>query len=262
MPLAVATLLMAGLLAVPTSQASAHGSSHDMASGAAVHEGTPAAVRIPGNLGWYSSNWAGYAVGGGPYRSVSGAWTVPTVSASGRAGFSALWVGVDGFSNASLIQAGTEADFYNGAAHYSAWWEILPAPAVTIRTLPVRAGDLVSVTITRVSSGRWRITVRDARSGTFTTTRPYAGPGTSAEWIEEAPLIASRATPLAVHGTVVFDNATVNGGSPHLVTDNGGAMIKRGVLVDAPSGPNADGNGFALAQLATPPAQPAALGHP
>ena len=238
------------------------GSTHNIESGAAVYEGTPAAVRIPGNLGWYSSNWAGYAVGGGPYRSVSGEWTIPSVSASDRASFSALWVGVDVFSNASLIQAGTEADFYNGAAHYSAWWEILPAPAVRIRTLPVRAGDLITVTITRVSSGRWRITVRDARSGSYTTTRPFAGPGTSAEWIEEAPVIASRATPLAVHETVVIDNATMNGGSPHQVTDNGGAMIKRGVLVDTPSAPDADGNGFALAQQATPPGLPTALGHP
>ncbi len=217
---------------------------------------TPAAARSPGGLGWYSTNWAGYAVGGGRYSSVGAQWTVPNLSTGGRSGFSALWVGIDGYTSPALIQAGTEADFYNGAAHYSAWWEILPAPAVTIRTLSVRPGDRMSVMITRVSAGRWRIVVRDARSGSYATSRAYAGPATSAEWIEETPIVGGRTTPLAAHATVVFDNATLNGRSPNLAPRDAGAMIRRGVVVDTPSAPDADGNGFALAQRATPPPRP------
>lgn len=252
--LAVAAILTIGSAGVRTDPLSPTSSTPTLAS--ASYEAAPAAARIPGTLGWYSSNWAGYAVGGGPHSSVSAQWTVPTLSASGRAGFSALWVGIDGFTSSALIQAGTEADFYNGAAHYTAWWEILPAPAVTIHTLPVRAGDRISVSIARVSSGRWRITIKDARSGSYSTTRTYAGPATSAEWIEEAPIVGGRATRLAVHGTVLFDNATLNGQSPNLVPDDGGAMIRRGVQVDTPSAPDADGNGFALAEQAVPPARP------
>jgi hypothetical protein len=255
MVLAVAAFVAAGLLGASTGPISPPGATTAMAS--AVFEGTPAAARLPGGLGWYSSNWAGYAVGGGPYRSASGQWTVPSVSARGAAGFSAQWVGIDGFSNRSLIQAGTEADFYAGSAHFSAWWEILPAPAVRIRGLSVRAGDVITVTIARVSTGRWRITVQDSRSGSYSTTRPYAGPGTSAEWIEEAPIVAGRATALAVHGTLVFDNARVNGSNPALVADDAGAMIRHGVQSNTPSAPDADGNGFALAQQAVPPVPPA-----
>jgi hypothetical protein len=217
---------------------------------------TPAAARNPGGLGWYSSNWAGYAVAGGPYSSVGAQWTVPAVRASYRGSFSALWVGIDGFTSSALIQAGTEADYFNGAAHYSAWWEILPAPAVTIRTLSVRPGDRMSVTITRVSSGRWRIVVKDARSGSYATTRAYSGSASSAEWIEEAPIVSGRTTLLAAHSTIVFDHASLDGGNPGLVSLDAGAMIRRGFLVDTPSAPDADADGFALAEQATSPPRP------
>ena len=217
---------------------------------------TPAAARNPGGLGWYSSNWAGYAVAGGPYSSVGAQWTVPAVSVSYRRSYSAQWVGIDGFTSRALIQAGTEADYFNGAAHYSAWWEILPAPAVTIRTLSVRPGDRMSVTITRVSSGRWRIVVKDARSGSYATTRAYTGSASSAEWIEEAPIVSGRTTLLAAHSTIVFDHASLDGGNPGLVSLDAGAMIRRGFLVDTPSAPDADADGFALAEQATSPPRP------
>ncbi len=253
--LAVAAILAAGSLGgFAVGAATGNGASPALST--PTYEAGPSAAMIPGDLGWYSSNWAGYALAGGRHTSVSAQWTVPAVSATARPGYSALWVGIDGFTNDALIQAGTEADFYSGAAHYSAWWEILPAPAVTIRSLPVRAGDRVSVTITRVSAGRWRITVRDARSGSYTTTRAYAGPATSAEWIEEAPIVEGRATRLAAHATVVFDSATLDGRNPNLGAENGGAMIRRGVLVDTPSAPDTDRNGFALAQQPVPPSPP------
>jgi hypothetical protein len=249
-----AAILATGLAGVPT------GSTSAPASGsmppASTYEAGPAAARNPGGLGWYSSDWAGYAVAGGPYSSVGAQWTVPAVSASYRGSFSALWVGIDGFTSSALIQAGTEADYFNGVAHYSAWWEILPAPAATIRTLSVRPGDRMSVTITRVSSGRWRIVVKDARSGSYATTRAYSGSASSAEWIEETPIVGGRTTLLAAHSTVVFDHASLDGASPNLVPQDAGAMIRRGVLVDTPSTPDADGDGFALAEQATPPPRP------
>jgi len=245
--LAAAAIIATGSVIVPMTRPSA-ATSTPMIASAAVSEAAPAAARIPGDLGWVSSNWAGYAVNGGRYTSVSGRWTVPTVTASGRAGYSAMWVGIDGFDNASLIQAGTEADFYDGTAHYSAWWEILPASAVTVSTLSIRAGDTITVSIARVSSGRWRITIGDARGGSFATTRSYVGPGSSAEWIEEAPLIGRHATRLARHAPVRFRDLTANGADPHLAAADGGAMIRHGVVTNAPSLPDARGNGFTLAQ--------------
>ena len=263
--LAVAAILATGFTSVPTSSTSAPVPAPFPAArvpalapvtASTLGGSTPAAARNPGGLGWYSSNWAGYAVAGGPYSSVGAQWTVPAVRASYRGSFSALWVGIDGFTSSALIQAGTEADYFNGAAHYSAWWEILPAPAVTIRTLSVRPGDRMSVTITRVSSGRWRIVVKDARSGSYATTRAYTGSASSAEWIEEAPIVSGRTTLLAAHSTIVFDHASLDGGNPGLVSLDAGAMIRRGFLVDTPSAPDADADGFALAEQATSPPRP------
>jgi hypothetical protein len=54
----------------------------------------------------------------------------------------------------------------------------------------------------------------------------------------------------------VFDNAMVNGGMAHLSIRDAGAMIRRGVLVDTPSAPDADGNGFEVAEQAIPPDRP------
>ena len=263
--LAVAAILATGFTSVPTSSTSApvpapspaaHLPALAPVTASTLGGSTPAAARNPGGLGWYSSNWAGYAVAGGPYSSVGAQWTVPAVRASYRGSFSALWVGIDGFTSSALIQAGTEADYFNGAAHYSAWWEILPAPAVTIRTLSVRPGDRMSVTITRVSSGRWRIVVKDARSGSYATTRAYTGSASSAEWIEEAPIVSGRTTLLAAHSTIVFDHASLDGRNPGLVSLDAGAMIRRGFLVDTPSAPDADADGFALAEQATSPPRP------
>ena len=263
--LAVAAILATGFTSVPTSSTSAPVPAPFPAArvpalapvtASTLGGSTPAAARNPGGLGWYSSNWAGYAVAGGPYSSVGAQWTVPAVSVSYRRSYSAQWVGIDGFTSRALIQAGTEADYFNGATHYSAWWEILPAPAVTIRTLSVRPGDRMSVTITRVSSGRWRIVVKDARSGSYATTRAYSGSASSAEWIEEAPIVGGRTTLLAAHSTVVFDHGSLDGRNPGLVSLNAGAMIRRGFLADTPSAPDADADGFALAEQATSPPRP------
>jgi len=263
--IAASAILATGFTGVPTGSTSAPAAAPSPAArvpalapvtASTLGGSTPAAARNPGGLGWYSSNWAGYAVAGGPYSSAGARWTVPAVGASYRGSYSALWVGIDGFTSSALIQAGTEADYFNGATHYSAWWEILPAPAVTIRTLSVRPGDRMSVTITRVSSGRWRIVVKDARSGSYATTRAYSGSASSAEWIEEAPIVGGRTTLLAAHSTVVFDHASLDGRNPGLVSLDAGAMIRRGFLADTPSAPDADADGFALAEQATSPPRP------
>ncbi len=199
----------------------------------------------------YSSNWAGYAVTGGRYTSVAATWTVPRVTpTSGRSG-SAIWVGIDGALDDGLIQAGTEQDSTYGRVGYFAWWEILPAPAVRITAFTVRPGDRMTTSITRLSPGRWRITVRDARSGSFSTIRTYRGPATSAEWIEEAPVENGRQMPLAAIAPATFDLASVNGTLPGLTTDSR-ITLQRGATRATPSAPDSDGDGFTVRRATTP----------
>ncbi|WP_082053054.1 G1 family glutamic endopeptidase [Gordoniibacillus kamchatkensis] len=212
-------------------------------------------------FGWSSSNWSGYAITKrkGAISSVAGRWIVPRVGAAGRTSYSSAWIGIDGFTNHSLVQTGTEHDFVNGTARYYAWWEILPAAETRIR-LPVSPGDRMSAAIRSLGSGKWSIRLtNETRKWTFRTIRSYAGPRTSAEWIVEAPSINGRTAVLANYGRIAFRQCRVNGKSPDLQRSNGGVMNRGSVRKSTPSAPNSRGDGFNVAYGgATPPAPAAA----
>lgn len=77
----------------------------------------------------YSTNWAGYAQSapGNTFTAVEDTWIVPTVTPTHKAEYSSDWVGVGGFGDSTLVQAGTEQDSIHHTAFYQAWTEILPA---------------------------------------------------------------------------------------------------------------------------------------
>lgn len=247
---------------------------------------------------WQSTNWSGYAVsttaamgcvpasGVSAYTSVSGTWTVPTVTGSSGGGgllggllggsstYSAVWTGIDGFNtgDTNLIQAGTEQDVVNGTPQYSAWWEILPAPETAIPNLSVQPGDSITVTIDQVSSGTWNIAMTDTRGAnvqSFNTTQSYSGALSSAEWIVEAPTVNGTQSALANYGSDVFDHGSVNGAPVVLQSGTGGEMVTQsgGILgiggsttvISVPSTPDTGtpaGDGFACAYGSKQPAPP------
>lgn len=208
--------------------------------------------------GWASSNWSGYAVTGGPYTSITGSWNVAPVSRSLHATYSSTWIGIDGFNDSNLIQTGTEADYYNGATHYDAWWEILPAAETVIPTISVQPGDQMSADIHQLPSGQWSISLSDSRGNqSFSITKSYKGQLTSAEWIEEAPSIGGRIATLAQYGSpLTIDPGTVNGGNPRLVAADAGVMVQRAGQVSTPSNPDSDSDGFAMRYGSTAPSPP------
>ena len=122
--------------------------------------------------------------GGVQFHSVDGTWTVPTATQrkAGEAEFSATWVGIGGgcvdanctVTDATLIQAGTSQDTdASGAAHYSAWWELIPTPSTPISNFPVHAGDVIHVGIAETTPGLWSIKVQNQTTGqTFSMTTP------------------------------------------------------------------------------------------
>src|SRR5215212_11166271 len=107
-----------------------------------------AAVRVGTIL---STNWAGYAAAGARFRSVSGRWTVPRMRCKpGRAGWSAAWVGLGGFTGdgRGLEQTGTDSSCTRqGKARYAAWYELVPAPSRPVR-MKVRPGNRMSAAVT------------------------------------------------------------------------------------------------------------------
>ena len=226
-------------------------------SAAVISHHPRVADRGVSGAGWSSSNWSGYAETG-TYTSATAQWVVPAVSRTKQSTYSSSWVGIDGFNNSNLIQTGTEQDWYSGSAHYYAWWEILPAAETRISTMTVRPGDVMTASITKGSGGNWTIQINDTTNGqTFSTVQAYSGPGSSVEWIEEAPTVGGRIAPLAHYGSTTFDPGTANGVDPGLLAADSGVMIQKNTQVSTPSNPDSDTDGFNVAYGSSAPAAPA-----
>jgi hypothetical protein len=139
-----------------------------------------------------SANWSGYYATCGPYTSVTGTFTVPSVVGPPTDAIVSEWVGIDGATNTDLIQAGVEEVYEVPGCPglcIQPWWEILPAASTNITDVTVSAGDKVTVTIVKVSGTTWAITLTDdTNDETFSSSSfTYSGPGASAEWIVEDP---------------------------------------------------------------------------
>jgi Peptidase A4 family len=166
-----------------------------------------------------SANWAGYAVAGrnGAFRSVSASWTEPKVNCAGVNGrrFSSFWVGLDGVTDMTVEQLGTDADCRGTRPAYYAWWEMFPFPAVNISN-PVHTGDHMSASVTFRGAGRFALFIKDStRHWSRTFIRVHAEARSSAEVIAEAPALLIGGIPviqnLANFGTVRWTVSRVNG---------------------------------------------------
>jgi hypothetical protein len=165
-----------------------------------------------------SRNWAGYQIYSTAQFAQSG-WTVPTVvrpmPTYSSTYYSSAWVGIGGgFGtdvNAPLIQAGSEHDLINGAAHYYLWYEVFGGSANTTGALKIglqaRPGDNVGSvviwqpsapgsTVGTVTLGLCNFSASPATCANIylakgTSTQPYSQqPGKSVEWIVERPYIS------------------------------------------------------------------------
>ncbi len=213
-----------------------------------------------------STNWFGYnqgslEQGGKLFHSITGDWTVPTAAqhARGEAESSATWIGIGGgcvdagcsvTDPTGLIQAGTEQDVDStGSPSYSAWWELVPVPAVTISNMAVGAGDHMHASVAEALAGLWTITLQDlTRHETFTITVPYASSQASAEWIEETPLtIGAGGTGLAALPRLTetpFTAATANGSPAGLKSSEALDLFSGTQQIGTPSAPAPGAAGF------------------
>jgi hypothetical protein len=226
-----------------------------------------------------SNNWSGYnqgtiEKGGTTFHSIAGDWVVPTATQhkAGEAEYSSTWIGIGGgcvdadclVTDNTLIQAGTESDVdASGAATYEAWWELIPAPGVTITDFPVKAGDSVHFEINETLPAVWTFSAKNNTTGkTWTMTVPYTSTYLTAEWITETPVVVDGSGnvtigPLPKLSTVRTDTAKVNGANARLVN------AEQVQLVDAnnkplatPSAPDAQRDGFNLCTYASSCAAP------
>jgi hypothetical protein len=222
-----------------------------------------------------SSNWFGYnqgslEQGGKLFSSISGDWTVPTARQhrAGEAEYSSTWIGIGGgcvdadcvVTDGTLIQTGTEQDV-DAAGHrsYSAWWELIPAPGITIDNMTVAAGDRMHADISEAVPGSqlWTITLRNVtRRQSFTITVPYTSSHATAEWIEETPLVIDGSgallTVLPALSKTAFNNGRTNGEPPALNAPEEIQLVDdTGHVIGTPSAPDSNHDGFALCAYAT-----------
>jgi hypothetical protein len=219
---------------------------------------------------WYGYNQGALEQGSKLFNSISGDWIVPTATqhSTGKSESSSTWIGIGGgcidagcnVGDNTLIQTGTEQDVdSSGKASYSAWWELIPAPGLTISNLPVSPGDHMSATIAEAvpNSNVWTITLKNVtQNKTFTTTVPYTSTHATAEWIQETPIvIGTDGTGLAALPnltTIPFTAAKTNGAPAGLKSSEEIQLIdSNNRVIGAPSAPNATADGFSLCSWAT-----------
>jgi hypothetical protein len=179
-----------------------------------------------------SLDWAGYAVTGSIFTSVSGSWTQPRVTCpQNKLQPAAFWVGLDGFSSSDpkVEQVGTDSDCTKGThktaggPSYYAWYEMYPAPAVFLPTskFPVAPGDVISAEVS-VSGSTYTLALSDGTKWHDSILESTTALDSSAEWIAEAPTTCKgtkcKVAPLADFGSVAFTGASANG---HAISEPG-----------------------------------------
>jgi hypothetical protein len=169
----------------------------------------------PGAQALISLDWSGYVVASdftSPQPVIVGvgaSWTVPKVNVSAKDSFSAAWIGIGGQLDDTLIQAGTEHDSISGSESYSAWYELIPADAVTI-AMNISSGDTIiaSINLLDSASNQWLIQLYDATNGqTFNETFLYDASKLTAEWIVERPTVDHSLSTLTSFGSITFTDA-------------------------------------------------------
>jgi hypothetical protein len=169
-----------------------------------------------------SADWSGYCAASDLVKpqpvvtEVNGSWAIPTVKASTADSYSAVWIGIGGQFDNSLIQIGTEQDSNNGQAIYFTWYELYPANAETIHSLNISQEDLItaSIFLSDPTSNTWSMKIQDLTNGQSFQKNPiYQSSKLSAEWIVERPTVGIRLGTLADFGQVTFTQCTttING---------------------------------------------------
>ena len=169
-----------------------------------------------------SSNWSGYVAESslsGPksgfITAVVGTWKVPSVTCGVSYTYSSIWVGIDGFSDGTVEQLGTEQDCHNGLPAYYAWYEMYPNPGYYI-PISVKAGHTITASVKyNFTTGKFALWMRDITTGkTFFKAISASGQArTSAEWVVEAPY-SGGILPLSNFGTATFSKAQYSDTSP------------------------------------------------
>jgi hypothetical protein len=175
-------------------------------------------------LNGVSHNWSGYAVSAADVTSVSATFTVPEVgppgSIEGLPPNVSAWVGIDGDTSGTVEQTGILGswDDKTGTATYSAWWEMFPRGASTIKKMTISAGDSITASVTYNDRGSFTLALVDNTTGeSFSTTASAPAGGPNLAQRNSAEFIVERAATISKGYLTILSLATFN--SDEVFTD-------------------------------------------
>jgi hypothetical protein len=234
--------LLVTLVGLPSHAPARSGASNDLKRAAALAAHLLPGQRVPNSpeipsgttedVSYY--NWSGYAddnSAGATYTHVAGKWVQPTVKCLSTEDETAVfWVGLDGFSDSTVEQDGTEAYCQNGTASYYTWWEMYPTNDIEVVGSSVQPGDAISSSV-NFANGKYTLAVTDTTnpSNSFSVSEKCGSGLTcanaSAEWIAETPGYARGDSPWPSYGKWTVSSASVTSSTGGMVPDTSSSGV-------------------------------------
>lgn len=195
------------------------GSAAAAVSSAVVTTRAANALENSGAFSYHLSNWGGYVAHGskGQFTSVSGEWTIPTVSCTASDNLFGTWVGLDGSGDNTVEQTGVRVGCgpEGGSCATSppdtqcnyAWYEMYPG-AMNDYDDPVSAGDTMSASV-EYTRPTFTLTISDLTQG-WTETAPPQTLRTARRETCEA-IMESHYDPIPAFTALNFFNVQCNG---------------------------------------------------
>ncbi|HLW72930.1 MAG TPA: G1 family glutamic endopeptidase [Candidatus Babeliales bacterium] len=211
-----------------------------------------------------SQNWSGYVAVTNiskpkafTVNAVYGSWVVPTLQSASHNTWCSMWVGIDGYSDSTVEQLGTEHDWYNGQQHDYAWFEMYPNYSYEITGFPVSPGDMITASVEYQDNNVFLLSIANITAGVHTTiptsyTTSSTARRRSAEWVMEAPY-SGGILPLSHFNTAYFSSCNATIGYMHGPINNKPwvngmlTMVKgNGTVKAAPSVLSSGGQAFSV----------------
>jgi Peptidase A4 family len=160
-----------------------------------------------------ANTWSGYVDKGATFTYVSANWTQPTVSCPVQSARVSFWIGLDGFGNGTVEQAGTFVKCsLNAPVTYLAFWEMFDGPhSPGGEPFAVSPGDKIFASV-RYARGAFVLEVRDKTNHKHLKVTEQCAKvcqRSIAEWIVERP--GNGTYPLANYSKVEFKAAKADG---------------------------------------------------
>lgn len=180
-----------------------------------------------------------------PVVTVYGEWFIPTITPlinePGTAETVGFWVGIDGFGNNQVLQAGSAATITGRNISYWVWTEWFPLDAIRVDNFAIRPGDYLTVLVCANTPTHGFCTMMNKTTNQITSigiTNPpgVTSMGATAEWIVEG-----ISDILPAFSSMVFANCSAGTRTHKLncraatiteITGAGGALTSSSVLSD------------------------------